>query len=127
MRPQIGNRSGLETSGERCASATVNGAVRGKHSIGDQIEQRAVCDAKHFRMGRSGCGGTRIIAKALNVGVAQGHQVKADAWPSRCFRISDDGTERGCRANPSQGHAGDPDHRRRYPSRGISYSGSGLP
>jgi hypothetical protein len=34
--------------------------------------------------------------------------VKADPRPSSGLRLSDDRTERGGRANPPEGHAGDP-------------------
>jgi putative SOS response-associated peptidase YedK len=42
----------------------------------------------------------------------RGTKVEADTWAASGVRLSDDIAERGGRANPSQGHAGDPDHRR---------------
>ena len=42
----------------------------------------------------------------------RGHQVQADTRTAQRLRLPDDVAERGGRADPPQGHAGDPDHRR---------------
>ena len=42
----------------------------------------------------------------------RGNQVEADPWAASRVRFPDDCAERSGRADPSQGHAGDPDHRR---------------
>jgi putative SOS response-associated peptidase YedK len=39
------------------------------------------------------------------------HYVEADPRPSPCLRLPDDGAECGYRADPSEGHGGDPNHR----------------
>jgi len=52
----------------------VNVAVRREHSLLEEIKERSVCDTEHFRGGRFGCGGSRINAEPLNVGMAQ-HEV----------------------------------------------------
>ena len=56
----------------------MNGAIRGEHSLLEEIKQRSLCDTEQFRMDRFGCGCTRINNKPLNVGMAE-HKV------SSCF------------------------------------------
>jgi hypothetical protein len=41
-----------------------------------------------------------------------GDQIKADSRTAQCLRLPDDRAQRSRRADPSQGHAGDPDPRR---------------
>ena len=41
----------------------------------------------------------------------RGHEIEADPRPAPRLRLSHDVAERGRRADPSQGHAGDPDDR----------------
>ena len=43
----------------------------------------------------------------------QGHQVEPHFRPASRLWLPDDGTERSGRADPPEGHAGDPDHGRR--------------
>jgi hypothetical protein len=52
----------------------VSGAVRREHSLLEHIKERSFCDTVQFRVDRFGCRGTRIIAKPLNVGMAE-HEV----------------------------------------------------
>lgn len=49
----------------------MNGAIRGEHSLLEEIKQRALCDTEPSWVGRSGCGCTRTIAKPLNIGMAE--------------------------------------------------------
>jgi hypothetical protein len=52
----------------------VNGAIRGEHSLLEEIKERSLCDTEQSWVGRFGCGCTRIITKPLNVNMAE-HEV----------------------------------------------------
>jgi hypothetical protein len=54
----------------------VNGAIRGEHSLLEKINQRSFCDTEQSRVGRFGCGHTRITTKPLDVGMAE-HEVSS--------------------------------------------------
>ena len=41
------------------------------------------------------------------------HEIQASFWPAPRLRLPDDGSERRCRADPSEGDAGHPDYGRR--------------
>ena len=71
MRPQIGHHTGRKTSGEWRAPPTVNGTVRCKHSVLEEVKQRSLRDTEHFRVSRFGRDYTDIIAKPLDVGMAE--------------------------------------------------------
>src|SRR5260370_7244227 len=58
------------------------GAVRGEHSVVEEIKERSVCDTEQFRVGRFGCGGSRINAEPLNVGMAE-HEVTSRFMPDK--------------------------------------------
>jgi hypothetical protein len=55
---------------------------------------------------------SRAIGVQMNRTEAARHQVQAGVGYSQRLWFSHDVTERGRRADPSQGHAGDPDHGR---------------
>src|SRR5712672_3172759 len=50
---------------------TVNGAIRGEHSLLEEIKERPLCDTKQSWVGRFGCGCARIVTKPLNVGMTE--------------------------------------------------------
>src|SRR5260370_33913823 len=58
------------------------GAVRGEHSVVEEIKERSVCDTEQFRVGRFGCGDSRINAEPLNVGMAE-HEVTSRFMPDK--------------------------------------------
>ena len=51
--------------------AAVNGAVRGEHSLLEEIKEHSFRHTVQFRVDRFGCGDARIIAKSINVGMAK--------------------------------------------------------
>jgi hypothetical protein len=49
----------------------MNRAVRGQHSLFEEIKKRPLFDTEHFREGCFGCGGARIISELLNIGMTE--------------------------------------------------------
>lgn len=49
----------------------MNSAVRGEHSLLEEIKERSFRDTVHCRVCRFHCRGTRIIAKPFDVGMAE--------------------------------------------------------
>jgi putative SOS response-associated peptidase YedK len=77
--------------------------IRARAKSRDQKERRGLVRAQR---------GPAAVCVRRHLDRVQGrpwHQVETDTGATQCLRLIDDGAERRCRVDPSQGDAGDPD------------------